>query len=324
MNSKLRSSLIGLSALALVLTGTLYAPSQAAKKLPKDIYQQFMLNAASNSPLTAAQLGTLRSKLTNSSHLTEISCSVRHARNISAADVERVTRSATAACSAARKQTKNLRLDRFTLNPDKRLTGTNYTLEIVVDIPRTVSFAFADGINTSLPKESKILKFNEAYKLPSGPSTVVSGGSFVGWNTKDDGRGVDYQAGQTIRVKYATKLYPKYVGDTINFNILSLDTSVGSNYQLLYYSPGDENYQRPVFSESQPAFVTTERNTITMYVPGFLVDTSAITVTNGLSVAFAGGGTCPDISAVDNQCSSFTITYTTSGTVTFDFDSYTP
>jgi hypothetical protein len=320
MKSKLRSSLIGLSALALVLTGTLHAPSQAAKKLPQDISQKFQLNATSNSPLSTAQLGSLRTKLNNSSHLTQISCFVRHARNISSANLAKVTKSANTACLNARKQTKNLRFNGFEFYEDRSLAGTKYTLEVFVDDPRMVTFKKASGITTALPKKSNLLKFNEKFKLPAGPTTVVPGGSFVGWNTESDGSGVDYVAGQSIKVKYAIDLYPKYVGYIINFNIVSLDSNYGSNYQLLYYAPGVENYKRPVFSDSQPANVTTESNTMKIYVPGAVFNTDAFTVTNGLSVALTGGGSCPDISAVDTQCTEFTITYTTNGTVTFDYE----
>jgi hypothetical protein len=156
---------------------------------------------------------------------------------------------------------------------------------------------------------------------------MVTDGDFVGWNTQSDGRGKDYQPGQNIKVKHALELFPKYIGYTINFNIESLNTEVGSNYQLLYHSVGNVSdigdiLQRPIFSNSQPAFVTRARNLITIYVPGSLYNISAFTVTQGLSVAQAGSGTCPEISAVANECSVFNITYTTNGTVTFDFDSY--
>jgi hypothetical protein len=324
MKSKLRSSLIGLSALALVLTGTLHAPSQAAKKLPDNVYHEFKLNTSSNARLTTTQLAAFRKKLNSYSHLTGITCTVRHARNISSANLQKVTTSATAACSTARKQTKNLKFDDLNVYDDRRVTGTNYTLEVTIHSPRTVSFSYAAGVDTSLPKESKILKLNEKFKLPAGPATVVPGGSFVGWNTDADGRGTDYQAGQTIKVKHAIQLHPKYVGYTINFNIVSLDSNYGSHYRLLYYAPGDDNYKRPLFSDSQPAYVSTANNKVTIYLPGAIFDTAGFTVTNGLSVALTGGGSCPDILAVDNQCTVFEVTYTTNGTVTFDYEGSLP
>jgi hypothetical protein len=324
MNSKLRSSLVALSALALVLTGTLHVPSQAAKKLPQNVYHEFKMNTSSNARLTATQLNAYKSKLTNYSHLTGITCTIRHARNISSANLEIVTRAAASACSTARKQTKNLKFDELNVYDDRRITGTNYTLEVTIHSPRTVSFSYAAGVDTTLPKESKILKLNEKFKLPAGPATAVTGGSFVGWNTDADGRGTDYQAGQSIKVKHAIKLHPKYVGYTINFNIVSLDTAIGSNYQLRYYAPGTDNYKRPLFSDSQPAYVSTTRNKVTINVPGTVYDTSAFTVTNGLSVALTGSGSCPDILAVDNECTVFEITYTTNGTVTFDYEGSLP
>jgi hypothetical protein len=321
MNKKLRTSLVGFSALALVLAGTLYAPSQAAKKLPSNIKHTIQLDASSKSKLNATQVASFRKKIVNASHLTKVDCVILHAESMSSGNLAKVTRAAQTACQSARKANPNLKLEDISFRGSSRIKGTKFNLELKVYAARTVSFKKALGINTPLPKKSKILKFNAKYELPDGPSTFVAGGSFVGWNTQADGRGVDYQAGQTIRVKHAIQLHPKYVGHTINFNIVSLDTNFGSNYQLLYYAPGDNNYQRPVFSTSQPAFVTSDVNVMILYVPGAVFNTSGFTLTDGMSVTLTGanGGSCPDISSVDTQCTEFTITYLFSGTVTFDY-----
>lgn len=329
MNSKLRSSLVGLSALALVLTGTLHAPSQAAKKLPENMYHTIQLDGSSNSKLNATQITSFRKKLVRASHLSRVDCTIRHAESISSGNLAKVTRAAQTACQSARKVNSNLKFAGISFFESSRLKGTKFQLELFIFAPRVVTFRNTYGINVALPSNSKILKFNAAYRIPAAPSTIVSDGDFVSWNTQEDGRGKDYQPGQNIRVKHSLELFPKYVGYTINFNIESLNMEVGSNYQLLYHSVGNvpqigDVYERPVFSNSQPAFATKARSLITIYVPGFLQNVSAFTVTQGLSVEYAGGGTCPDISAVADACSAFTITYTTSGTVTFDYNSYLP
>jgi hypothetical protein len=136
-----------------------------------------------------------------------------------------------------------------------------------------------------------------------------------------DGTGIDYQPGQRIKVKHQLDLYPKYVGHTLNFNIVSLDTASGSNYQILYHNVMEFDLQ-PVFSKSVQIFVPTDESMLVMYVPGISANTSAFSVTQGLSVNLAGTGFCGAISSVEMECSIFEITFSNSGTITYDHNNY--
>jgi hypothetical protein len=319
MNKKLRSSLVGLSALALVLAGTLYAPSQAAKKLPVRIAHQLKIDAAKQSGLSAAQRGTLSKKLKNTSHLTGFYCFVNHAEGISSDDLAKVTRSATAACTAARKLTKNLRFEGLFISDNRRFRGTNYELYIQVDSPRKVSFANVVGIDTTLPKSSKSLKFNAKYRIPAGPTTAVPGGTFVGWNTQADGLGISYQPGQKIKVKYPIQLHPMYVGFTMLLNIVSLDSESGSSYKVSYDLPTTRTeglFTTRTSSSSQTISVSSlSGKVIVLNVPG-IADRSSLTLSAGLSIQEVWYGVSPDIT--DGESTLFYISYDRSGTITFN------
>jgi hypothetical protein len=319
MNKKLRSSLIGFSALALVFTGVLHAPSQAVKKLPVRIDQQLKIDAAKQSGLSAAQRGTLSKKLKNSSHLTRFFCFVDNAEGLSSGDLTKVTNSATAACSAARKLTKNLRFEGIFFRDSNRQRGTNYVLDILVNSPRKVTFANVYGIVTTLPKNSKSLKFNAKYKIPAGPTTAVPGGTFVGWNTQADGLGVSYQPGQKLKVKFPVQLHPMYVGYTMLLNIVSLDAEFGSSYRLSFDLPTtDVNglWATRTSSSSQTFSVSNlSGKVIILTVPG-IADRSSLTLSAGLSIQEVWYGPNPDIS--NGETTSFYISYDRNGTITFD------
>lgn len=323
MNSKLRSNLIGLSALALVLTGVLYAPTQAAKKLPSSVKHTIQLDGSSNSKLNATQIAAFRKTLTNTSHLSKVDCTIRHAANISSGNLAKVTRAGQTACTSARRANTNLKLEDIKFSQSSRLKGTKFNLELRVYAPRTVSYQNTNERQVELPSSSRVLSFNGLYLIPAAPATSVEHLEFVGWNTQPDGNGISYLPGQNIRVKHATTFYPHYAGHVLTFNLLSLKTSVGSNYQLLYFQT-DGSYVIPVWTTSATAVLSTDENELRVNLPGMMANTSGFTVSEGMSVTLFGAGTCPMIGAVADACSTFTITYTTSGTVTFDQDSYTP
>jgi hypothetical protein len=322
MNKKFRSSLIGLSALALVFTGVLNAPSQAAKRLPMSLSQSVELSATSNAKLKPAQIARFKKKLAKASHLTLFQCEIKHAEDISEANLAKVTKAARTACQSARAVTKNLKNFGYDYTEDPKYTGTKFKLEIYVYGPRIVYFNQA-GLNISLPADSKILKFNGSYQIPQAPTGEVTAASFVSWNTRMDGTGTDYQPGQRIKVKHQVGLYPKYVGYTLNFNIVGLDKSYGSNYQILYHNVMDFDLQ-PVFSKSVQLFVPTDENMLVMYAPGTAANSSPFSVTEGLSVNFAGTGFCGSIASVEMRCSIYEISFTQSGTVTYNFNNYIP
>jgi hypothetical protein len=319
MNKKLRSSLISFSALALVFTGVLHSPSQAVKKLPVRIDQQLKIDAAKQSGLSTAQRGTLAKKLNNSSHLTRFYCFVDNAEGLSSGDLTKVTNSATAACSATRKLTKNLRFEGIFFRDNNRQRGTNYILEILVDSPGKVTFANVSGIVTSLPKDSKSLKFNAKYKIPAGPTTAVPGGTFVGWNTQADGLGISYQPGQKLKVKYPVQLHPMYVGYTMLLNIVSLDAEFGSSFKVSFDLPTTVSgglSTTNTFSSSQTISVSNlPGKVIILNAPG-IADRSSLTLSAGLSIQDVWYGPSPDIS--NGESTFFYISYDRNGTITFD------
>lgn len=303
----------------MVLTGVLYAPSQAAKKLPSTITQQLKIDAAKQSGLSAAQRGTLSKKLKNSSHLTSFACVVDYAKGLSSSDSTKVTNSATAACSAARKLTKNLRFEGIFFSDNNRQRGTNYELDIYVNVPRKVSFANVSGIVTTLPKDSKTLKFNAKYKIPAGPTTAVPGGTFAGWNTQADGLGISYQPGQKLKVKFPVQLHPMYVGFTLLLNVVSLDAEFGSSYRVFFDVPTTEVDGFPTSLTSSSSQTISVSNlsgkVITLIVPG-IADRSSLTLSAGLSIQEVWYGPDPNIS--NGETTLFYISYDRSGTITFD------
>jgi hypothetical protein len=321
MNSKLRSSLIGLSALALVLTGTLYAPSQAAKKLPSNVSHTIQLDGSSNSKLNATQIASFRKKLVNASHLTKIDCVIRHAASISSGNLAKVTRAGQTACQSARKANPNLQIWDISFSESSRLKGTKFNLALSVYAPRTVSFQNTNEREVELPSNSRVLSFNGSYLIPDAPSTDVAHVEFLHWNSQPDGSGTIYLPGETTRIKHALTLYPYYEGHTINFNLVSLNTSVGSNYQLLYWSTSN-SYLIPVLSASTSFQASTDENEMIVNLPGIMTNTTGFLAMPGINVSWIGAGTCPMIGAVADACTTFKITYTTSGTVTFNFEGY--
>jgi hypothetical protein len=320
MNKNLRTSLVSLSALALVLAGSLQAPTQAAKRLPVSLSQSVELSATSNSKLKPTQIAAFKKKIAKASHLTLFQCAVKHAEDISEANLAKVTKAARAACQSARAVTKNLKNVGYEYYEDSKYTGTKFKLEIYVFGPRIVYFNQVP-LNISLPANSKILEFNGSYRLPPAPTGVVTAASFMSWNTRMDGTGIDYQPGQRIKVKHQLDLYPKYVGYTLNFNIVSLDTASGSNYQILYHNVMDFDLM-PIFTKSVQLFVPTDENMLVMYAPGIAANTSAFSVTDGLSVNLAGTGFCTSITTEVMECSIFEITFSNSGTITYDHNNY--
>ncbi len=78
---------------------------------------------------------------------------------------------------------------------------TDKTIEYSANLVAQVTISF-DGNNNSagsVPEDILVVE-DGSVTLPGGGSLVKEGYTFTGWNTQDDGAGVDYQEGETLTV----------------------------------------------------------------------------------------------------------------------------
>jgi len=86
--------------------------------------------------------------------------------------------------------------------------GQNNQAEIKMDLVYTVTFDINGAMGTA--PEAKTVIADTSITLPSGEGLNKSGFSFNGWNTKAEGDGVNFNAGDSYTVTGNTTLYAKW------------------------------------------------------------------------------------------------------------------
>ncbi|GMQ59677.1 hypothetical protein AN1V17_40770 [Vallitalea sediminicola] len=95
---------------------------------------------------------------------------------------------------------------------------------------RTISFGINGGTGTA-PQSISVIDGENSTTLPANTTiTAPSGMIFSDWNTQEDGKGIDYSAGDTINaVTDDITLYAKWVSDTVPPSIKSLNPTNGTD-----------------------------------------------------------------------------------------------
>ncbi|QUH28803.1 Ig-like domain-containing protein [Vallitalea guaymasensis] len=121
----------------------------------------------------------------------------------------------------------------------KDLEDVNEEYTITVLDVNTISFNTNGGTGTA-PQSISVIDGESSTTLPDGTTiTAPSGMIFSGWNTQEDGKGIDYSAGDIINtVTDDISLYAKWVSDTVPPSIISLSPTTGADNMGL-----DDNLQ---------------------------------------------------------------------------------
>lgn len=112
----------------------------------------------------------------------------------------------------------------------KDLEDVNEEYTITVLDVNTISFNTNGGTGTA-PQSISVIDGENSTTLPDGTKiTAPLGMIFSGWNTQEDGKGIDYSAGDIINaVTDDVTLYAKWLSDTVPPSIISLSPTTGAD-----------------------------------------------------------------------------------------------
>lgn len=316
---KLRSKMVALTAATLVAASFGVATTPAAAVQDPDqmiwVKADFEFNKSLN--VTSKQKLAIKNKMAKISTFTKLRCELVVPEQATAAEIKKAKVAAKSVCNYAKTLNKNIALQPVETYRDEDIAAKKFRVWVGLAEPRMVSFGYTPMYDGIYPPNTNALKYNTSYTIPQPPVGMTTpGGEFIGWNTQWDGSGRAYNPGQKIKVKSAIVLHPIFLGYEIQIELESIDTSVGSEVNLRFTSPGDYYTNTKISEDTVVNASTIPQTQLSLHVPG-KAHQNSFELSEGIEIVYIGWGTCPDMGFVDDECTVVNFNYTGDGTINF-------